>query len=345
MIASVVSPSLPHLKRGALRDFKSIMYETPVVDDNGEYIKTGFFNPDNWNGTDQVYTFETGSQLEFFGLEDEGRARGPRRDWLFFNEANLSKSTVWQQLILRTRKQAFIDYNPIDEFHWIYDEVLTRPDAELIISTYLDNPFNEQETIDEVERLRDLDANLWRVFGLGQRGHSEGRVYTHWHECDLIDCKGEMIYGLDFGYNVPSALVRIFLHEDTVYIDEVMYESHLTNNDLIERLKAIITPKKATIYADAAEPDRIDEIWRAGFNIHPADKSVHDGILELKKRKVFMTRSSVNGWKEYRSYSFKQDKEGRYLDEPVKYQDHLLDAARYAVKSSVKRSAKIVMGG
>jgi phage terminase large subunit len=350
IIASVVSPSLPHLKRGALRDFKSIMYETPVYDDSGHYVKTGFFNQDNWNGTDQVYTFETGSQLEFFGLEDEGRARGPRRDYLFFNEANLSKSSVWQQLILRTRKQAFIDYNPIDEFHWIYDEVLTRPDAQLIISTYKDNPFQDQEAIYEVERLQGIDDNLWRVFGLGERGRSEGLVYSNWQECELSDCKGDMIYGLDFGYNVQSALSRIWLWEgDTIYIDEMLYETHLTNPDLIERLKEIVFPKKAPIYADNAEPDRIEEIWRAGFNIHPADKSVKDGILYLKKKKIFMTSRSVNFWKEYKGYSFAKDKNGNYLNgndmEVVKVKDHGLDSIRYGAKTHQKREGHIVMGG
>lgn len=329
---SIARKTMPALKSSVMRDFFTILNELGLYDESSH------------NRADNTYHLH-GNLIEFFSLDQPQKKRGAKRDYLFMNEANEFTFEDFTQLSLRTTKQIFLDYNPSDEFHWIYDKVVPRNDCTFIKSTYKDNPFLGIETVQEIERLREMDANLWKVFGLGERGTSEGRIFTNWQECEFFpDNWNEAVYGLDFGYNVPSALVRIYQKEDAIWVDEMLYETRLTNSDLIERLKHLVFPRTSQIYADAAEPDRIDEIHKAGFNIHPADKSVKDGILELKQRKVFVTRSSVNLWKEYRTYSYQQDKAGRWLDDPVKFNDHAIDALRYGVKTSVKRKIRMVGG-
>lgn len=324
---------MPHLRKGAMKDWVDLLTASGIYDERMHDKTNSLF-------------FLGGSIVEFFALDMPGKARGPRRDILFFNEVNLCSYDMWQQLLMRTRETVYCDFNPVDEFHWLYDKVLTKPDTELIVSTYKDNPFLSRGERQEIEGLQDTDENLWRVFGLGQRGQSRGRVYNNWNEVNLSDDtrKGEVVYGIDFGYNVPTAVVKLYMEPDgRVYVEELIYETNLTNGDLIERLKAIVEPKRAPIYADSAEPDRIEEIYRAGFNIHPADKSVEDGILSVKQKKLFVTNTSINIWKEYRSYSYQKDKNDHIIDAPVKYQDHAMDAIRYPIHTHKKKTSRIVM--
>jgi len=317
---SVVSESLPHLKKGARKDILDIVMDM------------GLFVEDDFNRTDNTYTFPlTGSYIEFFGAEDSKKVRGPGRDILYVNEANNLAMETYVQLALRTRKQIFIDFNPADDFSWVYD-VADKPGNKLIVSTYLNNKANlPKAQIDEIESLRDLDDNLWKVYGLGQRGTSSETIYTHWKKVSQLPLKGEVFYGQDFGYNVASALVRCEYYEGKIYAEELIYEPKLTTNDLIEKYKAIGMNKTAEIFCDAAEPKTIEELCRAGYNAKPADKDVTEGIRKVKGMPLFITEDSVNLVKEARSYKWKTDKEGRVLDEPVKFNDHALDALRYAV--------------
>ncbi|MGL5132719.1 MAG: terminase large subunit, partial [Planktothrix sp.] len=228
-------------------------------------------------------------------------------------------------------------YNPSDEFHWIYDEVLTRPDCILHIVTYKDNPFLSQETITEIEKLKDVDVNLWNVFGLGLRGSSIASIYPKWELIDKLPNKGAKIYGIDFGFNNPTALIECELQENNIYSNELLYQTGLTNTDLIGLLKQLIPNKNSQIYADSAEPDRIAEIKKAGFNVYPAFKDVKDGIDIIKRHNLFITKNSLNLIKETKSYKWKQDNQNRIIDEPVKYLDHLKDAERYAIASYYKQ--------
>lgn len=322
---SIVSPSLPHLKRGARRDFI------------GALQKTGLYNDKHFNKTDNIYNFPANnSYVEFFGVEDVGKVHGPGRDILYINEANLISYEIYKQLAIRTNKVIIIDYNPADEYSWVYDEA-DKAGNKIIHSTYLNNRGNlTPEIIAEIESLRDADENLWNVYGLGLRGKSTETIYTHWKICEALPGKGERYYGQDFGYNNPSALVEIEEYEGAVYVDELLYETKLTTNDLIEQYKALGISKHAEIYCDNAEPKTIEEIQRAGYNALPADKDVTEGIRKVKSMPLYVTRRSTNGQKEMRTYKWKvkvdpTDGKTKATDEPVKFLDHFCDALRYGV--------------
>lgn len=317
---SIVSPSLPHIKKGARRDVLKILEDLSL------------FNEDDFNRTDNIYTFPaTGSYIEFFGAEDSKRVRGPGRKILYVNEANLLSRDTYVQLALRTEEQIFMDFNPADEYSYVYD-IADKPGNKLIISTYKNNRANlSKEQIEEIEGLELLDENLWKVFGLGLRGTSSETIYTHWKVVDEMPDRGERIRGQDFGFNVASALVDIEFYEGGVYVDELLYETKLTTNDLIERYQALGLTKSIQTYCDAAEPKTIEEICRAGYSALPADKDVTEGIRKVKSMPLYVTSRSVNLIKELKSYKWKTDKDGKVLDEPVKFNDHACDALRYGV--------------
>ena len=316
---SMVSPSLPHLKKGSRRDFLEILNNLGIYDDR------------NFNMTDQIYTFpETGSYVEFFGAEDGSKVRGPSRDILYINEANLVPFNTYTQLALRTRGTIFIDFNPADDFSWVYD-VSDKPENKLIQSTYLNNPNLTTEQINEIESLRDVNPNLWKVFGLGLRGTSSETIYTHWKLCHYLPNRGEVFYGQDFGYNVQSGLVKCEQWEGVLYVEQLLYETKLTTADLIEKYRELNIPQYAEIFCDAAEPKTIEELHRAGYNAKPADKDVTEGIRKVKATDLKITSDSTDLIKEIRNYKWKIDKNDKVLDEPTKFQDHLCDALRYAI--------------
>ena len=325
---SMISPSLPHLKKGSRRDFLEIMNNL------------GIYNDANFNMTDQVYSFpETGSYIEFFGAEDAGKVRGPGRDILYINEANLLQSSIYTQLALRTKETIFIDFNPADDYSWVYD-VSDKPGNKLIVSNYLNNLSNlTKEQVDEIESLKLADPNLWKVFGLGLRGHSTETIYTHWKLCDKLPGRGELFFGQDFGYNVQTGLVAVELFEGTAYVEQLIYETKLTTADLIEQYKQIGIGRRNEIFCDAAEPKTIEELCRAGFNAKPADKDVTEGIRKCKGMPIRITTSSTDLIKEIRNYKWKIDKDGKVLDEPIKFADHLMDAMRYAIFTKLAKSS------
>ncbi len=319
---SIVSHSLPHIKRGAYRDFRLIMEQWNIWDDNC------------FSYTEFVYTFKNGSYIELFGLEDEGKARGPGRDILFINEANLISRLLFDQLAMRTTGQILIDLNPADFNSWCYT-VADDPLNKCIKSTYKDNIENLTATqVSYIEAYKDAgDPYMWEVFGLGLRGKSTAAVYTNWKVCKSIPMKGEIWYGQDFGYKVASALIQVELYENAIYANELIYTTGLTTNDLIENYRAIGLSKTGEIYCDAAEPKTIEEIFRAGYNAKPADKDVWAGIQKIKSMPLYITENSINLLNELKNYKWKTDKDGtiKPTEEPVKMNDHALDALRYAV--------------
>ena len=320
---SITSLSFPHLRKGAMKDWREQM-------ENNEW----YHQPDHIR-TENKYKYRSGAYIEFFSVDDHLKVRGPGRDILFINEANLIDFDTFTQLSLRTRQCIFIDYNPADEFHWIYDHILTRSDAVFIQSTYLDNlPFLPEKQIKEIEHLKEVDENYWRIYGLGERGHTEGVIYTHWKPY-TGEITGNTVYGLDFGYNSPTAMVKVTEKDKDLYCEEVIYQSHLTNQDLINILKQSI-PLHSKIYADSEDSNRIEEIRRAGFNITMADKSVKSGIDFIKSRKLFIHNQSVNLLKEIKSYKYQSKK----IEEPLKQNDHACDAMRYSV-TGMRKPASI----
>ena len=319
---SVVSHSLPHIKRGAYRDFRQIMEDWHIWNDN------------EFSYSEYIYTFKNGSYIELFGLEEPGKARGPGRDILFINEANLVSKILFDQLAMRTTGQILLDLNPAEFDSWCYG-VADDPANKCIHSTYVDNIQNlSTSQVKYIEAYRDAgDPYMWEVYGLGLRGKSTEAVYTNWKLCKEIPMRGEIFYGQDFGYKVASALVQVELFENCIYANELLYQTNLTTNDLIETYKAIGQTKTGEIYCDAAEPKTIEEMYRAGYNVKPAEKDVWAGIQKVKSMPLYITENSINLLHELKNYKWKTDKDGviKPTEEPVKLNDHLLDALRYAV--------------
>jgi phage terminase large subunit len=316
---SIVSHSLPHIKRGAYRDFRAIMEGWDLWNDN------------QFSYSDFIYTFSNGSYIELFGLEDEGKARGPGRDVLFINEANLIKKALYDQLAMRTTGQIFLDWNPADFVSWVY-AIADSPKNKRIHSTYKNNISNlSQNQIDIIEGYKDLpDDFMWKVYGLGQRGAAKELIYTQWKLVNELPGKGDVFYGLDFGYNHPAVLTKVEYYEGANYVQELIYKSGLTLTELLNEIQ-FFNIGKSVIYADAAEPKSIEEIYRAGINIKPANKDVWAGILKVKSFPLYITANSSNGIKELQSYKWKKDKEDNVIDEPIKANDDFCDSFRYAI--------------
>jgi phage terminase large subunit len=328
-ICSLVRGTLPALRGSALKDFIAVLNTTPlpgggVLADVVEH-----------RSLDKEYHFPSGAVLEYFSVDDEQKLRGRARNDLWVNEANELIYDEWKQLLMRTTGQVFIDFNPSDdEHHWIQKHVLTREDCTLIISTYKDNPYLPQTLIDEIESYRLADENYWKVYGLGQLGVSGTTIYTHYRLAEKMPTEyDDEAFGLDFGFGHPTALVRVVEKDGARYAEQLIYRSQLTNPDLIALLKDAIPVekrKKVPIYADAAEPGIIAEIFLAGFHVIPANKSVGDGIRNVKSAPLWLLKDSTDLVREIRGYKWKVDKSGNVLDEPVKIKDDAVDALRYA---------------
>ena len=321
-LSSIVSESMPHLKKGCIRDFQKIMKQH------------NYWQDKNWLETDKIYTFSTGSQLEFFGADQADKLRGGRRDRLFINECNNVSFNAFEELEVRTRDIIYLDWNPTAEF-WFYDEILNkRTDVEHIILTYLDNEALDENTIQAIEQ-RKTRKQWWRVYGEGQLGIAENRIYTNWQFIDEIPYEARLErYGLDFGYtNDETAIVAVYYYNGGWIIDEKVYRKGMSNKEIAETLKAM--PEKLVI-ADSAEPKSIDEIRAYGINIQSCKKgrdSVRNGIQLIQDQPISITKRSINGIKEYRNYLWMIDKNGKVLNEPEGGSDHFLDATRYAMET------------
>lgn len=317
----IIRLNMPSLRETAMGDFFKILREADLYRESRHSKTTNTYN---LNGND----------IKFFGLDEPQKVRSRRRDYAWLNESNELSLEAFRQINMRTNIQLFMDFNPSDEFHWIYDHVLTREDCELIVSTYLDNPFLPEEVIKEIERFKELDPNYWKVYGLGQRGAKQARIYTHYEMIDSLP-DGEHMYGLDFGFNNPVALNEVVFKDDEVYANELLYKSRLTTPEIISEFVRLGVSKDDYIFADSEDPAKIAEIENAGYNIRPAIKgkdSVRAGIDQIKSRKLYITKASSNLLKELQTYSWKV-KGDMVLDEPVKVRDHAVDALRYAVHS------------
>ena len=293
--------------------------------------KHNIYDPDYHNKSSSEYWLYE-NLVEFISLDQSVKVRGRKRDLLFINEANELTFDDFQQLIFRTTGRVVIDYNPSDEFHWIYDQIMPREDAEFHRTTYRDNPFLEQSIVDEIERLQETDENYWRVYGLGMKGVSQDLVYKNFEIINEISSEAKLIsFGLDFGYSVDyTAVVGVYQIGDVIYLDEILYKRELTNQDIANELKNIV--KKEKIICDSAEPKSIEELYRLGLNVFPAKKghdSIRNGIDIVKRHKLKITASSVNLIKEIRNYKWQTDKNGQKLNKPVDKFNHLLDAVRY----------------
>ncbi len=320
-LISVVSETLPHLKRGAIRDFLNIMQEHKYFDDA------------RWNKTNFTYEFETGSQMEFFSADQPSKVRGPRRDVLFINEANNVPFETYTQLEVRTRKIVWLDWNPVSEFWW-YTDVAPKVPHDFLVLTYKDNEALEQSIVQSIEQRRS-NRNWWLVYGEGVLGEAEGRIYKDWQLVDDVPHEARLDrYGLDFGYsNDPTAIVAVYYLNGGYILDEKLYQKGMLNKQIADTLKNM---PLAMVMADSAEPKSIDEIRLYGINIQPAQKgagSINQGIQYVQQQRISVTKRSTNLIKEYRNYLWQSDKDGKTINVPTQGLDHCLDALRYAMES------------
>jgi len=338
---SIVAETIPHLKRGALRDFLKIM----------EMI--GMYNSDNFNKSSLIYTFSNGSYIEFFSADAESKLRGARRDVLFVNECNNISWEAYYQLAIRTRRFIYLDYNPVSEF-WVDAELVNDSDTDFVVLTYKDNEALDKSIIKEIEKARDKAetssywANWWSVYGLGQIGSLQGVIFENWEQCDDIPKDAEFIcHGLDFGFtNDPSAFGSLFRYNGNLYADELIYSNRLTNNDLINKFKELGIKQSDMIVADSAEPKSIEDIRRAGYRIEGAKKgadSIRNSIDTLQQHKIFVTKRSINLIKELRNYKWVTDRDGKPTSQPIDAYNHAIDGIlRYPALNRLKKSTLVI---
>jgi len=320
-IVSVVRKSFPSLRATVYRDMIEVLTNLNLYEDR------------NHNKTEHIYTFPNGSQIEFFSLDNSQKVRGRKRDVLLCNEANELSQEEFLQLNMRTTEKVFCDFNPSDTEHWLYD-LINRVDAILIHSTYKDNTFLEKTIIREIEELIKVDQDYYNVYALGIPSKSQHTVYSHQKIFINKPSTKEVILGLDFGYKHPTALVRCDFIENEVYTKELIYESHLTTPELIEKIKEQLIkeglPTSTTIACDYSRPEIIEDLNRAGLNCVNAIKNVKEGIDAVKSKVLMVHQDSINMKKEFSNYKWKVVGE-KLTDEVVKMWDDAMDALRYAV--------------
>jgi phage terminase large subunit len=324
---TICRKTYPSLRASSMRDFFDILKENEI------------YNEADHNKSNSEYKLE-GNLFEFISLDQPQKVRGRKRDVLYINEANELYFEDWQQLIFRTTEKAILDYNPSDEFHFIYDKIKPRDDADFYVTTYLDNPFLSKEIVSEIERLKLVDENYWNIYGLGQIGSSQALIFRI-NECNDIPTDAKFLsYGMDFGFtNDPTTLVAIYQQGDNIYLKELLYQTGLTNRDINDKLKFHEVERKE-VFADSAEPKSIEELYRMGWNIKPATKgqgSVNIGIDMMKRYQLHVTKDSVNMIKEFRNYKWQEDKNGNILNVPVDMFNHTIDAIRYGLYDKLAR--------
>lgn len=326
-LISVVSETLPHLKKGAIRDFEKILQDEGII--------SGALRDDaRWNATDHTFTFASGTIIEFFSCDSPSRVHGPSRDILFINEGQNIRWETARQLMIRTREFIIVDYNPTHEF-WAHTELATDPRFRTIVSTYKDNRFLTQAQIEDIERGK-KNANWWRVYGLGLTGQLEGVIYEFEQIETMPDPHGLVrIGGLDYGFtNSKTAGIEVLadVRKKKLYLDEMFYGSGMHNFDIIAALNAHGFPKTARLYADCAEPKANSEIKLAGFNVWPSykGKEIEAQISWLQGWDIYVTKTSTNLIHEFRNYLWDTDRDGNRLNVPIKEYDHAMDAFRYA---------------
>ena len=326
---SVVSESIPHLKRGALKDFLKIMDWTNNMNHN------------NFNKSNLTYKFSNGSYIEFFSADQPDKLRGARRDILFINECNNVSFESYQQLAIRTKKFIYLDYNPTNEF-WVHTELMNEPTSDFIILTYKDNEALDPAIVKEIEKAKvkaetsSYWENWWKVYGLGQIGTLEGVIFNNWQQIDVLPNDARLLgYGVDFGYsNDPTAIVEVYKWNDKRIINEICYQKELSNSQIAKFIKT-----QEDCYCDSAEPKSIAELRAFGINARPVRKgsdSINFGIQVMQEQEYLITKQSTNLINELRKYAWDKDKKtGATLNKPIDMFNHAIDAFRYHEMESI----------
>ena len=327
-INSVVSETMPHLKRGAIRDFQQILGVT--------------WDENQWNKSESIYTHPiSGSKLEFFSADAPAKVHGPARKRLFLNECNHIDWETARQLFVRTSGLIMLDYNPTHVF-WANEIIERRDNCVKIHSTYKDNPFLSAEQIREIESNKG-DINWWRVYGEGKVGQLEGLIFPDFVQVDALPEKTDgMIeaYGWDFGFtNDPSVLMHAYVdtRKKEIWADELCYRKGMLNSDMATEMKTQQIPRNVPVYGDAAEPKTIEDLHRYGFNVLPSFKATRkaEQLQQMRGYSLKVTKRSLNTIRELRGYTWQKDKDGNWLNEPIQVADHCMDSLRYAVNQYI----------
>jgi phage terminase large subunit len=312
-----------------MKDFKKIM------------VETGRWFNDRWNATDFKYTFANGSQIEFFSADNDAKLRGARRDWLYMNECNNMTFHAYTELASRTKKGVYLDWNPTNAF-WFHTDLQQDNDVDFLIINYLDNEACPDSARNFIEKAKEKAttstfwANWYRVYGLGEIGSLEGVVFNNWQQCDAIPKEAEFIaYGLDWGFtNDPTALIAAYRFNGEIYLNELIYDTKLTNSMIVTKMASLGINPSRCIVADSAEPKSIVDIRNAGYYIEAAKKgpdSIRASIDRLQEYKIHVTANSLNLIKELRNYRWieKKNQAGGIEKVPIDTLNHGVDATRY----------------
>lgn len=321
IVVSIVRKSFPSMRVSIMRDWQTILKELDIWDE------------ESWSATEHIYTFDNGSMVEFMSIDSSEKRKGSSRDYLFIDECNELSREDYFQLFIRTRIKTIIAYNPsFGTNHYIFNEIQTHPESDLFVSTFLDNPFLEQSIIEEIERLKTINPEYYKIYGLGLPGNNVGTIFT----IGIVDETPEdaefIAFGMDFGFSIdPSTLVCISKRDKDLYIDELLYKKGLVTADIIKHLTDLDIGRNE-IWADSAEGRLIEEIYRSGFNIKPVKKgkdSIRMGIDLMQQYRLNVTKRSTNTIQEFSEYVWMVDKNGNFENVPVDYSNHSIDAIRY----------------
>lgn len=320
---SIVAESIPHLKRGAMKDFKKIM------------IETGRFIDSRWNATDFKYNFANGSQIEFFSADNDAKLRGARRDYLYMNEANNMTFHAYTELASRTKKGVYLDWNPVNEF-WFHSELQNDSDVDFITVTYEDNEACPESALNFILKAKEKAKtssywdNWYKVYGLGQIGSLDGVIFNNWKTIDQLPSDARLLgYGIDFGYtNDPTAIVEVYKWNEHRIVNEICYNKGLSNSQIAKYINT-----KLPCYCDSAEPKSIAELRMYGVNAHAVTKgsdSINFGIQIMQEESYLVTSKSLNLINELRKYAWDKDKKtGAKLNKPIDDYNHGIDSWRY----------------
>jgi len=323
IVVSVVRKSFPSMRVSIMRDWQTILKELEIWDE------------ERWSATEHIYNFDNGSMVEFMSIDSSEKRKGSSRDYLFIDECNELSREDYFQLFIRTRIKTIIAYNPsFGTNHYIFNDIQTHPESNLYISTFKDNPFLEVSIIEEIERLKWINPEYYKIYGLGIPGNNIGTIFSINIIDDIPDEAEFVCFGMDYGFTVdPTSLIGLFKKDRDLYINELLYKKGMVTSDIINHLKGLGIERQE-IWADSAEPRLIEEIFRSGFNIKPVKKgkdSIRLGIDLMQQYRLNVTKSSTNTIKEFSEYVWMVDKNGDFENVPVDYSNHSIDAIRYAV--------------